>query len=297
MDKVTAARVFIDVAYSQSFTASAERLGMSRPMVTRYIEEMENWLDVRLLNRTTRKVSLTTMGESCLKQVEEWVAASELICNQVKPVGELSGSIRIASSISFAHAQLMPAITAFMQLNPNVNIDVDCNDIHADLIKNRIDLAIRIATSPDPSLIGKAIARCDSVLVATPEYLSTHPVIKVPTDLLQHHCLGYKGSKQHVWNLHQDKVHHAIAVKCQLTANEATALMQAVQSGAGISMLPTYLANTDIKNGKLEKVLKDWRPKPMDIYLLYPSREHLSPIVRAFIDFLSDYFEQLPWAL
>lgn len=295
MDKVTAAKVFIDIAYSQSFTATAERLNMSRAMVTRYIEAMEKWLDVRLLNRTTRKVSLTTAGVSCLKQVEEWVAASEKICQQVKPLGQLSGTIRIAASVSFGNAQLMAALTAFIDLHPNVNIDVDFNDVHADLIKNRIDLAIRIASSPDPTLIGKPIARCDSVLVASEAYLAKYPDIKAPSDLLQHHCLGYKSSAQHVWHLHQQKERQAIAVKCRLTANEATALMQAALLGAGIAMQPTYLVNAMIKNGKLKQVLCDWQTQAMDIYLLYPSRKHLSPIVRALIDFLSDYFEALPW--
>lgn len=295
MDKVTAAKVFIDIAQTGSFTATAERLEMSRPMVTRYIEAIEAWFNTRLLHRTTRKVSLTTAGEQCLSDIEQWVDDAEKMLNAIKPKHELNGKIRIASSMSFGHARLISAITDFMTQHPSVEIDIDLQDITTDLINNRIDLAIRIAFSPDPALIGKPIAKCFSALVASEHYLSQHDTITEPNDLSQHSCLGYKNLDHHVWHLKQQEDMRSIGVNCRLTANDATILMQAALRNAGITMQPTYLVKPYLARGELIQVLPQWSLKEMDIYVLYPSRKHLSPTVRALIDFLSDYYLEHQW--
>ncbi|MGO2323598.1 LysR family transcriptional regulator [Vibrio casei] len=295
MDKVTAAKVFIDIAQTGSFTTTAERLEMSRPMVTRYIEAIEAWFNTRLLHRTTRKVSLTTAGEQCLSDIEQWVDDAEKMLNAIKPNHELNGKIRIASSMSFGHARLISAITDFMAQHPSVEIDIDLQDTTTDLINNRIDLAIRIAFSPDPALIGKPIAKCFSALVASEHYLSQHNPITEPNDLSLHSCLGYKNFDHHVWHLQQQEDMRSVEVNCRLTANDATILMQAALKNAGITMQPTYLVKPYLARGELIQVLPHWGLQEMDIYVLYPSRKHLSPTVRALIDFLSDYFLQHPW--
>lgn len=295
MDRLTAAKVFVDVAYSGSFTATADRLEMSRPMVTRYIETMEDWLQTRLLHRTTRKISLTTAGERCLAEVEQWLQAAESLTFVSRDAGALSGKIRLAASMSFSHSQLIPAITGFMAEHPKVEIDIDLQDTTSDLIAERIDLAIRIAANPDPSLIGKPIGRCASVLVASPAYLAASPVVVNPEDLAQQRCLGYKNFEQHVWHLKRGDEHTSVNVQCQLTANEATTLLEAARHGAGIAMQPTYLANSLIQQGHLTAVLPEWQPNDMAIYALYPSRKHLSPTVRALIDYLDAYFQVTRW--
>ena len=295
MDKVTAAKVFIDIAQTGSFTATAERLAMSRPMVTRYVEAMEAWLNTRLLHRTTRKVSLTTAGEQCLADVEQWVDDAEKMLDSIKPNHELSGKIRLASSMSFGHARLIAAITDFMTLHPKVEIDIDLQDTTTDLINSRIDLAIRIASAPDPALIGKPIAKCLSALVASAHYLSQHSAINRPEDLIHHACLGYKNFEHHVWHLKQNEEVRSVEVNCRLTANDATILMQGALYHGGITMQPTYLVKPYLARGELIQVLPQWDLQEMDIYVLYPSRKHLSPTVRALIDFLSDYFINHSW--
>lgn len=295
MDRLTAAKVFIDVAYSRSFTATAERLDMSRPMVTRHIEAMENWLKVRLLHRTTRKISLTIAGETCLKDVEAWLAQADSLSTLAALGEELSGSIRIASSMSFGISQLIPAVTDFMNSHPKVNIDIDIQDSVADIVEQQIDLAIRIASDPDPALIGKPIAICDSVLVASPNYLNGKPVIQHPSDLSEHECLGYKNFERHIWHLSQQDHFESVDIHCRLTANEATTLLHAAILHAGISMQPCYLANSYINDGVLSAVLPDWKPNDLNIYALYSSRKHLSPAVRALIDHLDEYFRQHSW--
>jgi DNA-binding transcriptional LysR family regulator len=295
MDRLTAAQVFVDVANSGSFTATAERLDMSRPMVTRYIETIEAWFGARLLHRTTRKVTLTTIGQQCLEDVELWISVAQKIVSSIESPTKLSGSIRLATSMSFAHTQLMAAITEFMSKHPKVSIDIDLQDNAIDLVKSRIDLAIRIASSPDQSLIGKPIGVCRSVLVASKEYLEKSPPIKEPEDLSEHQCLSYTNFERNIWHLQRGKEHRSIHVNCQLTANEATALFQAVLCGSGISMQPTYMVNKTINEGGLIHVLPDWKPNDMYIYALYSSRKFLSPTVRALIDFLSDYFDKHDW--
>ncbi|MCG9759822.1 MULTISPECIES: LysR family transcriptional regulator [Pseudoalteromonas] len=295
MDRLIAAKVFADVAITGSFTATADRLDMSRPMVTRYIEAMESWLNIRLLHRTTRKVSLTTAGESCLEEVRQWLRQADTITGLADTSGKLSGTVRLATSMSFGFSQLVPAIQQFMSAHPDVNIDIDLQDSVADLTESQIDLAIRIASAPDPSLIGKSIAVCSSVIVASPQYLANASEIKKPDDLAEHLCLGYKNFQQHIWHLRKGNSQQSVAVNCRLTANEATALLHATLNGAGLAIQPTYLVNRYIKSGELKLVLPDWKPNDMNIYVLYSSRKYMSPTVRALIDYLSLYFARTPW--
>lgn len=295
MDKLTAAKVFVDVAQSGSFTATAERLEMSRPMVTRYVEAMEKWLNVRLLHRTTRKVTLTTTGERCLREVEKWLEQAEELTVLVDDNKELSGMVRVATSMSFGFSQLVPALLSFMATHPKVHIDVDLQDSVADLAERQIDLAIRIASNPEPSLIGKPIAVCESVLVASPSYITSNEPITAPEDLNGHSCLGYKNFQQHVWHLTKGTEQKSVNVKCRLTANEATTLLHAALLGGGIAIQPTYLVSKHIESGALLPVLSDWKPSTLTIYALYSSRKHQSSTIRALIDYLQDYFKNNPW--
>lgn len=295
MDKLTAAKVFVDVAYSGSFTTTADRLEMSRPMVTRYIEAMESWLDTRLLHRTTRKVSLTTAGEACLKDVELWLEQADILKTRTENSEQLSGSIRIASSSSFGFSQLIPALKGFMAQYPKVNIDIDLQDTVANLTERQIDLAIRIASDPDPALIGKPIAVCESVLVASPDYLAQHSELLKPEDLSQYDCLGYKNFERNIWHLSKQDQHVSVDIHCRLSTNEATSLLHAALCGMGIALQPTYLAAQYISSGQLIHLLPDWKPNDLQVYALYPSRKHLSSVVRALIDYLEHYFSQQPW--
>ncbi|MCG9749674.1 LysR family transcriptional regulator [Vibrio brasiliensis] len=295
MDRLTAAKVFVDVATSGSFTATADRLEMSRPMVTRYIEAMESWLNARLLHRTTRKVSLTTAGEDCLEEVKLWLKQAESLGDLANTSGELSGTIRLATSMSFGYSQVVPVIQQFLAVHPKVSIDVDLQDSVTDLTDSQIDIAIRIASTPDPSLIGKPIALCESVIVASPHYLANSEPISTPGDLTQHTCLGYKNFQQHVWHLTKADLQQSVEVSCRLTANEATTLLNAALCHGGLAMQPTYLVSQYLKNGQLKQVLPDWKPDDMTVYVLYSSRKHMRPAVRALIDYLSDYFSTSRW--
>ncbi|GGF72848.1 LysR family transcriptional regulator [Alteromonas lipolytica] len=289
MDKVTAAKVFIDVAHSGSFTATAERLEMSRPMVTRYIEALEDWLQVRLLHRTTRKISLTSKGAQCLPEIEKWISQADELISITGSKDKLTGTIRLATSTSFGFAKLSGALASFLKHHPLISIDVDLQDGTSDLVERQLDLAIRITANPDPSLVGKPIGVCESILVASEAYIKSSSMIKEPADLSRHQCLGYKQFDQHTWYLNNGAEQKAVNIECRFTANETTNLLHATLHGAGVALLPTYLTESYIQSGELKHILPLWKPHDLQIYALYSSRKHLRPAVRQLIDYLESY--------
>ena len=298
MDRLTAMQVFVDVAQSGSFTATADKLEMSRAMVTRYVGELEHWLGARLLQRTTRSVTLTDAGESCLRRSQQMLALMENVEEETsRHDGALRGQLRVTCSMSFAYAQMAAAISDFLVLHPQLKIDLNASEGALNLVEARIDLAIRISAEPDPALIGRVLAPCASVLVAAPAYLAQHGAPQQPADLAAHRCLSYANFGKSVWRLQQGDAHREVSVASHFSANEATALLQAALAGGGVALQPTYLANPHLADGSLQRVLPDWHLPMMSIYALYPSRKHLSATVRALLDFLAERFASEPWAL
>lgn len=299
MDRLTAMRVFVEVATSGSFSATADKLEMSRAMVTRYVGEMEQWLQARLLQRTTRSVTLTDAGEQALRRCQQMLALVEDIEEETTATseGELRGQLRLTCSVSFAYAQLGTAIADFLALHPQLKIDLDASEGSLNLVEKRIDLAIRISSGPDPMLIARPLARCDSVLVASPAYLARHGVPALPAELERHRCLSYANFGKSVWELSQNGRTERVAVSGHFSANEATTLLRAALAGGGIALQPTYLANPHIASGELRALLPGWELPVMAINALYTSRRHQSPAVRALLDFLVERFKGAPWSL
>ncbi|MBP6559753.1 MAG: LysR family transcriptional regulator [Burkholderiaceae bacterium] len=296
MDRLTAMQVFVEVAHSGSFSATADKLDMSRAMVTRYVGELEQWLGARLLQRTTRSVTLTDAGENCLRRSQQMLALVQDVEEETQSHdGALRGQLRITCSMSFAYAQMAAAVVDFLQLHPQLKIDLNASEGALNLVEARIDLAIRISAEPDPALIGRVLAPCTSVLVASPAYLAAHGVPQLPADLATHRCLSYANFGKSVWTFSRGDDHARVSVGSYFSANEATALLQGVLAGGGIALQPSYLANPHLQDGSLQVVLPDWKVPDMAIYALYPSRKHLSPAVRALLDFLVERFAQVPW--
>jgi len=296
MDRLTAMQVFVEVASCGSFSATADKLEMSRAMVTRYVGELEQWLGARLLQRTTRSVTLTDAGESCLRRSQQMLSLMENVEEETSTHdGALHGQLRITCSMSFAFAQMAAAVTDFLKLYPQLKIDLNASEGALNLVEARIDLAIRISAEPDPTLIGRVLAPCTSVLVASPDYLRAQGVPLLPADLVAHRCLSYANFGKSVWKLQLGDEHAEVRVGSHFSANEATALLQAALAGGGIALQPTYLANPHLRDGSLQAVLPQWKLPDMTLYALYPSRKHLSPAVRVFLDFLVERFAKIPW--
>ena len=296
MDRLTAMQVFVEVAQTGSFSATADKLDMSRAMVTRYVGALEQWLGARLLQRTTRSVTLTDAGENCLRRSQQMLALVDNVEEETHSHdGALRGQLRITCSMSFAYAQMAAAVVDFLTLHPQLKIDLNASEGALNLVEARIDLAIRISAEPDPALIGRVLAPCTSVLVASPAYLAAHGVPQLPADLATHRCLSYANFGKSVWTFSRGDDHARVSVGSYFSANEATALLQGVLAGGGIALQPSYLANPHLQDGSLQVVLPDWKVPDMAIYALYPSRKHLSPAVRALLDFLVERFAQVPW--
>lgn len=296
MDRLTALQVFAEVAATGNFTAAADHLDMSRPMVTRYVNELEQWLGSRLLQRTTRRVTLTDAGEQCLRRGEQMIALMQDVeAETATRGGALRGQLRITASSSFATSHLASAIVDFLAEHTLLKIDLKISETAVNLVEERIDLAIRISAEPDPLLIARPLARCDSALVASPAYLAKHGTPQSPQDLLRQVCLSHANFGKSVWHFLRGIDTAQVGVASRYSANDATLLLHAALAGGGIALLPTYLVNQHVAAGTLNAVLPDWQPPTMTIYALYPSRRHLSPAVRTLLDFLVERFSTVPW--
>lgn len=293
MDRLMAMRVFSEVARSGSFTATADTLEMSRAMVTRYIGEMENWLGVRLFQRTTRRISLTHAGEQALLRCEQIVSLAQDVENEAAPDdGVLRGQLRVTCSTSLAYAFLAAVLRDFLAMHPQLQIDLNVNDASLNLVESRVDLAIRISNTPDPGLVARPLALCESVLVASPSYLAARGTPQQPEELTAHDCLGYANFGRSLWTLaHSDGTHRTVQVRTRFTANEATVLQQAVLAGGGIAMLPTYLVRALLNTRQLASVMDDWRPQALTIHALYTTRRRMATQTKALLEYLIERFE------
>ncbi|WP_275099715.1 LysR family transcriptional regulator [Sedimenticola hydrogenitrophicus] len=292
MDRLTAMQVFVEVAKRGGFTAAAEHLDITRVKATRYVSELENWLGTRLLHRSTRRVSLTEAGVACLRQCEQMLALTQDLKSTIgKRDSSPRGQLRMTTSISFGQAHLAGAVADYLKLYPDVAVDLMVVDRAVNLIEERVDLAIRIAGELDPTLVARRIAPCRSVICASPDYLQARGTPTHPHALTAHNCLTYTHFGRSEWrfgNRQGEEIN--IEIKGNLSANEATILMEASRAGAGISQLPTYLANPLIERGALVELLPDWKPPELVIWGVYLSRSHLPASVRTMLDFLAERF-------
>ena len=290
MDKISAIRSFVEVASCGSFTQAAEQLGLSRLQVSRHIKDVEQWLALRLLHRTTRRVSLTLQGEEALnycQRILSEVAAMESRANSHN--NELVGSIRIASPTGLGQHKLFDVVEAFCQQHPKVNIQLLLSDNISQLVSDRVDIALRYTHQPDESLIARRLMHIDNVICASPDYLAQHVAILVPHDLLQHNCLRH--SSQPHWEVIDETRSHVLEVKGHLQANEMGVLIKAALRGNGIVCLPTDLANTYLEQGELIDVLSHTTTPGKTLWAVYLSRSYQQNVVRAFIDFTANAWQ------
>ena len=295
MDRLAAMKVFVEVARCGSFTAAAEHLDMSRVMVTRHVAALESWLQTRLLQRSTRRISLTEAGEVFLTQSRQML---ELSADMLERSGERDraprGQLRVTSSMSFGMAHLAAAIAEYLALYPEVSVDLLMVDRAVNLIEDRVDLAVRISGELDPNLVARRIAPCRSVVCAAPAYLARCGTPQRPADLARHNCLTYSRVGKSEWRFRSGADETSVPVGGNLSANEATVLTQAARVGAGIALQPTYLAGPLIRSGELVRLLPDWQPPDLTIWGVYLSRQHVPATLRTLLDFLVQRFAGQP---
>ncbi|MCI4568889.1 LysR family transcriptional regulator [Lysobacter sp. CFH 32150] len=295
MDRITAINVFVEVADRGSLTAAADVMSMSRAMVSRYLAELEDWLGARLLHRTTRRLSLTPAGEAALARCRTILELGEdMRAALASPDAAPHGQIRITCSTSFGLSHMAAAVADYVARYPGTAVDMMLIDRAVNLVEERIDLAIRISGELDSGLIARRLSVCRSVLCASPAYLAAHGVPQRPEDLATHNCLTHHYVGRSLWHLQRDGETASVAVSGNISANEATVLLQAVRADAGIAMLPTYLVAPLIAAGTLAVVLPAYALDAMGIYGVYASRRQMPLIVRSFLDFLAARFGEDP---
>lgn len=296
MDRILAIKVFLTIAETGSFTATAERLDLSKPMVSRAVALLEDWFKARLLQRTTRKVSLTEAGEQALEYCRRITELTNNIEQDfLARSGELSGTLRIAANPSFGGSHLLRALQNFMARHPKLHIQLLLSDQKADLVESRIDLALRFTHHVEPGLVARPLNHIHSLLVATPDYLARHGTPATPHDLARHRYLAHANVNQKTWRFYRNGEETALELNSPFSVNDSNALLNCVLSGGGIAMLPKYMINDDLAQGRLKTVLTDWTLPVYTLYALYLSRHRLPLAVRSLLDYLAEQFEGEDW--
>ncbi|HEY6641684.1 LysR family transcriptional regulator [Povalibacter sp.] len=297
MQSLTDIAIFVKVVELSSFTAAADALEMSQPVVSKSVTRLEEKLGARLLNRTTRRLSLTEAGSELYRRS---VRALEEIENAELEVArfqtEPRGTLRVSAPMSFSILQLGSKLQTFLDRYPGVHLELSLDDRQIDLIEEGFDVAIRIANLRDSSLVARKIVPCRQVLCASPAYLKKHGTPERPEDLLEHNCILYSFlSHAREWRLVDEQGEtHVVPLKGSLQTNNGLVNRAACVSGAGIVMLPTFYVGEQLRSGELVPLLCKFRPIDIAIYAVYPERRNLSPKVRAFVDFLAETFGPEP---
>ncbi|MEQ8166997.1 MAG: LysR family transcriptional regulator [Alphaproteobacteria bacterium] len=289
MDRLTNLEVFGKVVETSSFTGAAEKLGLSRAAVSKHVMQLEERLDARLLNRTTRRVSTTEVGRAyyeravrILHDLEE----ADLAASQLQD--EPRGTLRVSAPMSFDPGRLGAFAADFLAQYPDLHLDLALNDRQIDLVEEGIDVALRIGELKDSSMIARRLAPFRRTLVASPGYLESHGTPETPDDLRHHNCVRYSfPGRPPGWRLTgPDGQRHEVDVSGRFYVNNAAVVAQAVIQNVGIGMLPTYLSGYHVKEGRLRPVLPRYRTSEVDIYAVYPPNRHLSAKVRVYIDYM-----------
>jgi DNA-binding transcriptional LysR family regulator len=264
--------------------------------VSRYLAEMEQWVGVRLLHRTTRRLSLTPAGAETLPRCRQMLDMVGDLRNAVStPDDTPRGLLRITTSMSFGSRHLASAITDYVKLHPGTSVDLMLVDRAVNLVEERVDLAVRITNDLDPNLIARKLAVCRSVVCASPEYLQREGVPARIEDLSLRNCLTHSYFGKSLWRFERDGEPVDVPVSGNISANEVSVLSRAALEGAGIAMLPTYYAADYIASGRLRAILTQNKPQELGIYGVYVSRRQMPLILRSMLDFLVDRLESTPW--
>lgn len=293
MDRITAAKVFVTIVEQGTMAAAGERLDMSRSMITRYLSEMESWSGSRLLHRSTRRLSLTSAGETALQHCRQLLSIAD--CLPTLSDSDLSGPrglVRISCSQYLAQDVLAPLIKQYLQDYPHTSVDFHISGEVVDLVAERIDLAIRISQEIDPNLIARPLGICRSVICATPAYLEAHGTPLSLADLTQHNCLTYSYFGNSLWSCTLDDEPCAVAVRGNFSANDSMVVLGAALNDVGIALQPLHAVTEHIRSGRLVQLLPEYEPQTLNIYGVYHSRKHQPAALRVMLDRLVTYFAE-----
>lgn len=296
MDRLAALETFVAIAEHGSFARAAENLRMSRAMATKHLADLEAHLSARLLNRTTRRLSLTETGAEFLDRAREILGLLEAAELSAAAASETpSGVLRLNAPMSFGVLHLADAVAAYQRQCPNVRVELVLNDRLVDLVEEGFDLAVRIGQLKDSSLVARHLAPCRMAVAAAPAYLAARRRPACPADLREHACLSYAfAGDGDRWRFVRDGRTETVSVAGPIRCNNGEALTRAAAAGAGIVLMPTFILAPSLRDGALEILLEAWQVPPLALHAVWPETRHLPPKVRTFVDFLVARFTEGP---
>jgi len=289
--------IFAQVVKSKSFSAAAEQMGSSKSHISKSVARLEAALGVRLLQRSTRSLSLTEIGgayfEHCDRILDELAQADNTV-NRLHQ--EPRGTLRISTSVAFGTLHVAPALPDFMAQYPDLSVDMTISDRLVDLVDESYDIALRIIAEPGLNLVARRVSPIRRKICASPAYLARRGIPGTPQDLIGHNCLNYTyQSAQGIWQLKGPDGDCAVPVSGSLRINDDEALSQAVLGGLGLAMLPTFIAGQELQAGRLVEVLPGYLPVDRFLYAVTLPNRHLPSKVRVFVDYLMQRFGPQPY--
>ena len=289
MDKLNAISVFCKVIETQSFTQAANQQNISVAMASKLVSQLEEHLKTRLLQRTTRKIVPTEAGmlyyQRCQSILLDLSEADSSISNMAT---SLQGNLLISVPRDFGLLYISPNLTKFIELHPNLHVEIEFEDKRVDLVAEGYDLALRIGYMQDSSLVARKISSSPMHFVASPSYLEARGTPLTPDDLEYHQGLLYKSSLNQVhWQSTKANQIQRYKIQSKVVSNNGMALLEMTKAGLGISNSPSFFVKDALASGELIEILSEYKQKPLDIYVVYPNRRHLPAKVRAFIEFLA----------
>lgn len=298
MNKLQAMEVFVQVVDAGGFTRAAEALQLPKATVSTLVQQLELALQVKLLHRTTRQVSVTADGaayyERCLRILSDVREAEESVSrSRASP----SGRLRVDTISGIANDIIVPALPGFFARYPDIRLDLGTGDRRVDLIEEGVDCAVRGGELGDSNLIARRIGIMNFVTCATPAYLAKHGVPSHPHDLSQHRAINYFSSKTgkiYEWDFIQGDQRIDVAVPSCLATNDPSMYLIAGMQHLGMLQMPIYMAEPLLADGSMVRVLADWDTAPLPIHIVYPHNRHLSAKVRVFVEWLADLFASDP---
>ncbi len=312
MDELKRIGVFTRVVETKSFSEAARQLGVAKSAVSKQIAQLEKEVGVRLLNRTTRSLSLTEAGEIFYRHSADIVNRTQIALSELREYqNQPTGTLRISCPVDFGAQHLVPVIKQVRALYPLLKIDLLLEDRVINMVEDGVDLAIRIGWLQESNLVAKKICETPVIVFASPEYLAQKGIPKIPQDLQQHDWISLslfsspltwqfekKGQKQSAQkhNIQKQNVQkQKVQMHSQLKSNSVAAVVALAKSGQGISALSKFVVQDYIDQGLLQPLLTDYELEASGIYAVYPHREHVPPKVRIFIDFLSKHCKNAAW--
>ena len=299
MDKLKRLALFTRVVDTRSFSAAARQLGLAKSAVSKQIRLLEDDVGARLLNRSTRSLSLTEAGEILYRHSSEIIQRTDIAFNELREYqNQPSGTLKVTSPIEFGNSQIVPVIKELNTIYPQLKVELLFEDRITNLIELGADIAIRIGWLQDSNLVAKKLCDAPLVLFAAPEYLARFGTPKNPSELSSHSWIGLSLFESPLkWQFQRSGETRTVHMQSHFTANAIQTVIALAQQGLGISALAKYTIENDLKAGRLIQLLPEYTLEPIGIYAVYPHRDHMPAKLRVFVEFLSKRCNNSSWAV